>query len=76
MTKLSKTTATFVLHLEPDGSALISVVADDRLVAAIYTFLHYAIPPAGGPESRDTTILSMIAGGHSWVLACGSRRVT
>lgn len=60
---------------EPDGSTPISVTVDERLVAAIYTFLHYAIPPARDPDRRDTTILAMIAGGHSWVLACGSRRV-
>ena len=61
---------------DADGSRTLQMTMDDRLVAAIYTFLHYAIPPARDPDRLDTTILSMIAGGHSWVLACGSRRVT
>lgn len=56
-----------------DGSRSFSMVCDDRLVAAIYTFLHFTLPPASRPHEQDYVIVRHSDGHHVWFLISGSR---
>lgn len=51
---------------EPDanGSRYFSVVPDDRLVAAVYTWLHYCAPGYHDPGDDDDAIVHCTVGGH------------
>jgi hypothetical protein len=51
----------------------ITVVVDDRLVAAIYAFLHYAVPPYHDPDARDEPVVRMAVGDHVHFIVRGSR---
>lgn len=56
------------------GARTVHFKCDDRLIAAIYTFLHYALPPARHQFEDDRMILRCDAGGgHIAFLICGSR---
>jgi len=57
------------------GPRSVSMVCDDRLVAAIYAFLHFAIPPAAGPYDDDQLLVKMTGGARHWFLICGSREI-
>lgn len=59
----------------PDGSRSFSVICDDRLVAAIYAFIHFALPPAHTPDHDDYVILSLQDGPHIAFLICGQREL-
>lgn len=52
----------------------IMVTVDDRIVAAIFTLLHYAVPPYHEPDDRDEPIARMAIGEHVHFLVRGSRR--
>lgn len=56
-----------------DGSRTFSVVCDDRLVAAIYAFLHYALPPASSPHEPDFPIVHVTDTTHTYFLVSGAR---
>lgn len=57
----------------PDGSRSVSMVCDDRLVAAIYAFLHFALPPAHRIDDDDYVILKLADRGATAFLVCGVR---
>jgi hypothetical protein len=47
---------------------------DDRLIAAVYAFLNFALPPAMHPYEDDYLILKLAdRGGFTSFLACGIR---
>lgn len=56
-----------------DGSRTFSIVCDDRMVAAIYAFLHYALPPTQTVDDEDTLILKLSDAGTTSFLICGVR---
>lgn len=57
-----------------DGSRRISLKCDQRLVAAIYTFLHFALPPAHTVDHEDYLILrTSDRSGYTAFLVCGVR---
>lgn len=58
-----------------DGSRSISMICDDRIVAAIYTFLHYALPPAHRSDDEDYLILKVADRGYASFLICGVREL-
>lgn len=49
---------------DADGSKSFSVVPDDRLVAAVYTWLHYCAPGYHDPGDDDDAIVHYTVGGH------------
>jgi hypothetical protein len=57
----------------PDGTRSVRLVCDDRLVAAIYTFLHYTLPPASNPHADDYLILKIRDTTHTYFLISGAR---
>lgn len=59
-----------------DGSRTFSMVCDDRLVAAIYTFLHFTLPPASSPYDEDYLILKMTDSTHTYFLISGAREAS
>lgn len=56
-----------------DGSRSFSLKCDDRLAAAIYCFLRYAIPPAHTPLDDDNLLLKVSDTSHTYFLMCGAR---
>jgi hypothetical protein len=59
-----------------DGSRSFSMVCDDRLVAAIYAFLHFAVPPAHRHDDDDYLILrTKDNSGYTAFLMCGVREI-
>jgi hypothetical protein len=47
-----------------DGTRSFSLVPDDRLVAAVYTWLHYVAPGLHDVGSPDDSIVHLIIGGN------------
>lgn len=58
-----------------DGSRRSHIVCDDRLVAAIYAFVHFTLPPASSPYEDDHVILSVTDTTHTYFLISGAREV-
>ena len=56
-----------------DGTRTFSMVCDDRLVAAVYTFLHFTLPPASSPHDEDYVVLSLTDTTHTYFLISGAR---
>jgi hypothetical protein len=56
-----------------DGARSFSLVCDDRLVAAIYAFLHFTLPPASSPHDEDYLILKLTDTTHTYFLISGAR---
>lgn len=57
----------------PGTAQTISVVCDERIVAAIYAFVHFVIPPASGPDDNDYAMLVVRDTARTWFLVGGSR---
>lgn len=57
------------------GTRTFCMKCDDRLVAAIYAFLHFAVPPAHRPDDDDYLILKTEDRGLVSFLMCGVREI-
>lgn len=58
-----------------NGSKSFWVVPDDRLIAAVYAWMHYAAPPSHRPFEGDTAIVVARVAGHAHALVVCSRPV-
>ncbi len=56
-----------------NGGRTFHMACDDRLVAAIYAFVHYALPPASSPFEDDYPILTLTDTTHTYFLISGAR---
>lgn len=59
----------------PDGSRSFMMTCDDRIVAAIYAFLHFTLPPASDPDDDDYIILKLTDTTHVYFLVSGAREI-
>lgn len=57
------------------GTRTFCMKCDDRLVAAIYAFLHFAVPPAHRADDDDYLILKLESRGLVSFLLCGVREM-
>lgn len=57
----------------PGTAQTISMVCDDRIVAAIYAFVNFVIPPASRPDDDDYAMLVVRDTARTWFLVGGSR---
>lgn len=56
-----------------DGSRSFSMVCDDRIVAAIYAFLHFTLPPASSPLDDDYPLVVLRDTEYTYFLISGAR---
>lgn len=56
-----------------DGTRSFSMTCDDRIVAAIYAFLHFTLPPASKPDDEDYVVLALTDTTHTYFLISGAR---
>lgn len=61
--------------LPPGSTRSVSMVCDDRLVAAIYAFINFSLPPASSPDDEDYVIMKITDTAHHWFLVSGCRPI-
>jgi hypothetical protein len=58
-----------------NGTRSFWIIPDDRLVAAVYAWMHYAAPAYHRPFEEDTAVVVVRVAGHAHALVVCSRPV-